>query len=191
MNKMLFPIQLIACAICLGFITAGCEAGDHSSRGKFGGDLAQTDNVATRNHAFAGVEIAYRSAGCSFEFSPIDFCDETHVEFIEAAIRDKTSNFNRHFILLAIPEWPEYHQQSIVAIDTRDGVVYPVPIDAYSGRLGSDGNPTGEGKLSYGLSSNEVCVEGAVLAYRALDEGRFCFRLERDRFVGHRTPYMD
>lgn len=59
---MLRPIQVIACAIGLGFTTSGCEARDLSSRERFSGESAQVANAAKRNHGLSNVEIAYRSA---------------------------------------------------------------------------------------------------------------------------------
>jgi hypothetical protein len=137
------------------------------------------------------VQIAYRSQGCSFQFSPVDFCDEKHMGLINAAISEQAPNFNQHYILLLISEWPKYHQRSVAAIDTTTGVVYPAPIDAYSGPLNKKGSAEQDGKVTFGMDSNKVCIDGSILVYKATEQGNFCFDFQADRFVGHHTTYMD
>lgn len=138
------------------------------------------------------IKIKYKTNdGCSFSYSPVNFCDTEHTQEIANAIKEKTPNFNKHYILITIPERPEYHQKSIVAIDSLSGVVYPVPVDAFSGTP-SDRAPEGkEGKLIFSTDSKKLCIEGDILAYRVISSGNFCFLLEEEKFVGHHTPYME
>ncbi|MBB4515703.1 hypothetical protein [Paraburkholderia fungorum] len=147
--------------------------------------------AATPNHQFSKVEIAYRSQDCSFQFSPVNFCDDKHVAAINSALSEQAPNFNGHYILLTISEYPRYHQRSVVAIDTNTGVVYPLPIDAYSGPTDKSGNTSKDGKVTLDLKSNKVCIDGTILVYRALEHGKFCFTFEGHKFVGHHTTYMD
>lgn len=137
------------------------------------------------------VEMGYRSEGCSFQYSPVDFCDKRHLALIDEAIAKRKPDFNRRYILLTIPEWPQYHQSSIVAIDPATSTAYPVPIDAYSGPAAESGDPTTAGKLTYKVDSEEVCIEGAILAYKAIKDGKFCFVLRGGRFIGYKTVYME
>jgi hypothetical protein len=137
------------------------------------------------------LEMGYRSEGCSFQYSPVDFCDERHLALIDEAIAKRKPDFNRRYILLTIPEWPQYHQSSIVAIDPATRTAYPLPIDAYSGPTGESGDPTTVGKLTYGVDGEEVCIEGAILAYKTIKDGKFCFTLQAERFTGYKTAYME
>lgn len=146
---------------------------------------------AARNHPYSSVHIAYASDECSFQFSPVDFCDERHLAEIKNAINVSKPNFNGKFILLSLPERSQYLQRSLVAIDTTSGVVYPVPIDAYSGVTNEDGFPRRLGRLKFDLHSSKVCIYGAIVAYHMIEDGKFCFVFDGDRFVGHHTPYMD
>lgn len=136
------------------------------------------------------LDFGYASQACSFLHSPVDFCDARHVRLIREAIATRKPDFAQHYAVLSIAEWPVYHQRSVVAIDLRNGVVHPLPIDAYSGPVGTGDSATRPGKLRYGLDSNRLCIDGAILAYRELRDGSFCFTLEDGRFTGHRTPYM-
>lgn len=89
-----------------------------------------------------------------------------------------------------LDERKEYFQRSIVLIDSRDGTVYPLPIDAFSGPLvGKDGART-YGTVETSVESDTFCVSGALLVYRAFEEGRFCFGFDGVRFTGHTTQYM-
>ncbi|WP_080429219.1 hypothetical protein [Burkholderia ubonensis] len=146
-----------------------------------------------KNHPYAEVKISYVTSDltkCSFQYSPIDFCDDSHVAAYGDALKKQSANFNEYYILLAYPEFKKYHQRSIVAIDTRTGVVYPLPIDAFSGFMRGRPVAKDEGKISYSIKSNKVCISGAILVYRSFEEGDFCFEFDKDKFVGHRTQYM-
>ncbi|RQH10136.1 hypothetical protein D1Y85_01770 [Paraburkholderia dinghuensis] len=139
------------------------------------------------------MNIAYAKSDlteCSFQYSPVDFCDEKHLSAINQAISGKSANFNGHFILLVYPEWEQYHQQSVMAIDTKTGVVYPLPIDAFSGFMHGHSTAKDHGVIRYSLSSSKVCISGAILVYRAFEEGNFCFEFSGDKFIGHHTEYM-
>lgn len=70
---------------------------------------------------------------CSFSTSPINFCDDRHSVILNKAFKEQQPNFFKSYILISIPERQEYHQRSIVAINSLNGEVYPVPIDVYSG----------------------------------------------------------
>lgn len=144
------------------------------------------------NHPYVGVKIAYLKStltDCSYQFSPVDFCDKKHLKAINSAIANLKPNFNQHYILITHPEWEKDHQKSVLAIDSTTGVVYPLPIDAYSGIL-HNGSARGDGRIDFSLNSNKVCIAGAILVYRAFEQGNFCFNFEGDRFVGHHTEYM-
>ncbi|SEL27523.1 hypothetical protein SAMN05216214_11031 [Atopomonas hussainii] len=140
----------------------------------------------------AKVRIEYSNQdGCSFSYSPVNFCDEKHINAVSTAIAESMPNFNNNYILLTISERPEYHQKSVVAIDPSTGFFYPIPIDAYSGTP-SDTDPEGkDGKISFGLDSNEVCIDGDILVYRAITTGNFCFYFQDGKFIGHPTAYMN
>jgi hypothetical protein len=77
-----------------------------------------------------------------------------------------------------------------MAIDANTGIVYPLPIDAYSGLMGNSPSAKTDGKLTFNLNSDQICIQGAILAYRAFQEGNFCFQFKDDRFIGHHTEYM-
>lgn len=146
--------------------------------------------AATHNAPYAGVVMSYPHSGCSYEYSPVDFCDAQHRAQIDQAILTQVPNFNRHYILAQLDERKEYFQRSIVLIDSRDGTVYPLPIDAFSGPLvGKDGART-YGTVETSAASDTFCVSGALLVYRAFEEGRFCFGFDGVRFTGHTTQYM-
>ncbi|RQP34129.1 hypothetical protein [Burkholderia ubonensis] len=148
---------------------------------------------AIKNHAYAEVKIAYATSDltkCSFQYSPVDFCDDKHVAAYNDTLKTQASNFNEHYILLVYPEFKNYHQRSVVAIDTQTGVVYPLPIDAFSGFMRGRRTAKDEGKISYSINSDKVCISGAILVYRSFEEGNFCFEFVGDKFVGHHTEYM-
>ncbi|WP_240324416.1 hypothetical protein [Trinickia diaoshuihuensis] len=148
--------------------------------------------IEPNNHPYANVRIAYPSDECSFQFSSVDFCDEKHLTEIKRAIAERRPDFGGKYILLSIPEGsPSFFQRSLVAIDTTTGIVYPVPIDAYSGATDGNGYAKSVGKLKYNIHSNQVCITGAIFMHRMVEDGNFCFALKEDRFVGHHTPYMD
>jgi hypothetical protein len=157
-----------------------------------GGYAQASKNAAhTVNHPYAKVEIGYLSDGCSFQFSPLDFCDERHLASIKKAIRDLKPNFNQHYILLSIPEWEKkFHQQSLVAIDVLSGIVYPLPIDGYSGSINKKGEANEYGKLISSLNSSKICIEGVIYGYKTQESGKFYFTFLRNKFVGHQTTYM-
>ncbi|MBR7958836.1 hypothetical protein KDW41_00025 [Burkholderia vietnamiensis] len=145
------------------------------------------------NHPYTEVKIAYTTSDltkCSFQYSPVDFCDDKHIATYNNALKTQAPNFNEHYILLPYPEFTNYHQRSVVAIDTRTGIVYPLPIDAFSGFMRGRRIAKDEGKISYSIGSNKVCITGAILVYRSFEEGNFCFELVGDKFVGHHTEYM-
>ncbi|WP_244104056.1 hypothetical protein [Burkholderia gladioli] len=137
---------------------------------------------------FSKVEIAYPSDECSFKYSPVDFCDNRHIKEYNLALQNKPANFNSNYILLPIKEWDD--ERSLVAIDKRNGIVYPVPIDSYFDTPKGAGTSARHAKLNFSKESNEVCIYGSILVYRANENGKFCFRLEGNKFVGHHTTYM-
>lgn len=108
-----------------------------------------------------------------------------------AALDGRAPNFDGVRLLISIPEWPEYHQSSIVVLDPASRSAYPLPIDAYSGKINDQGVPVDEGVLEFSRDSNRLCINGAILAYRVIEQGRFCFRFVSGKFSGHRTPYMN
>lgn len=146
----------------------------------------------TKNPPLPKVKIKYSNQeGCSFLYSPVDFCDAHHTNAVMEAIRELQPNFNNRYILITIMERTEYNQKSIVAIDPSTGKFYPVPIDFFSGTP-SKYDPKGEnGKLTYKLDSNRLCLKGDIVVYRSVKTGEFCFFLEDEKFTGHHTTYMN
>ncbi|WP_313142101.1 hypothetical protein [Stenotrophomonas sp.] len=142
------------------------------------------------NAPYAGVVMSYPHSGCSYTSSPVDFCDAAHRAQIEAAIRTQAPNFKTHYILAQLEERREYFQRSIVLIDSRDGTVYPLPIDAFSGPMVGKEGAREYGKVETSLQGDTFCVRSALLVYRAFEEGRFCFGFDGLRFTGHKTQYM-
>ncbi|WP_257813232.1 hypothetical protein [Burkholderia glumae] len=138
--------------------------------------------------AFSKVEIDYPRDECSFKYSPVDFCDNKHIKEYNSALQTKSANFNSNYILLPIKERDD--ERSLVAIDKRSGVVYPVPIDSYFDTPKGNGVPERRAKLKFSKQSNEVCIYGTILVYRANGTGKFCFQLEGNKFVGYHTTYM-
>lgn len=151
-------------------------------------DIASSERL---NHSYLKIKISQTDSECSFQGSPVDYCDDRHIAAINEAILNQPPNLNKHYVLLPIPERKNYYQNSLVAIDSNTGIVYPLPIDFYSGYAGKKGGADGFGKLTYGLDSNKVCIEGSIFVYRAEEDGTFCFNLQGDRFTGHHTTYMD
>jgi hypothetical protein len=154
---------------------------------------AQKIPVNSSNHRYAGVRIAYLRSSlsdCSFQYSPVDFCDEKHVNEIKSALSNMRPNFNQNFIVITPTEWKADHMQSVLAIDVRTGIAYPLPIDGYSGFLREKSKSKKNGKIQFSLSDNRLCITGGILVYRAFEEGTFCFKFENDKFVGHHTEYM-
>ncbi|MET3550844.1 hypothetical protein [Burkholderia sp. 567] len=159
----------------------------------FGVVAKQAKSDEIKNHPYAEVKISYATSDltkCSFQYSPVDFCDDKHVSAYSEVLKKEVPNFYGHYILLAYPEFKEYHQRSVVAIDAKTGVVYPLPIDAFSGFMHGRRVAKDEGKITYSADSNKVCISGAILVYRAFEEGNFCFEFVGDKFVGHHTEYM-
>jgi hypothetical protein len=112
------------------------------------------------------------------------------VSEIKSALKNGKPNFNQYFIVITPTEWEKDHLKSVLAIDTRNGIAYPVPIDGYSGFLHGKSRSKENGKISFSLNGSELCITGGILVYRAFEEGKFCFKFENDKFVGHHTEYM-
>ncbi|WP_312739014.1 hypothetical protein [Stenotrophomonas sp.] len=151
---------------------------------------AAAAGTASGNAPYAGVVMSYPHSGCSYQYSPVDFCDAAHRAQINEAIRTQAPNFNTHYILAQLDERKEYFQRSIVLIDSRDGTVYPLPIDAFSGPLVDKEGAREYGKVETSREADTFCVSSALLVYRAFEEGRFCFGFDGVRFTGHTTQYM-
>lgn len=145
-----------------------------------------------KNHEFTEIQLGYPAGeSCSFQYAPIYFCDERHLAEIKYAIEKKRPNFNHHYILIAIAERKQYFEHSVVAIDSRTGVAYPLPFDSYSGDVDAKGNVHDYGHISYALNGGRVCINGAIVAHRQIDSGKLCWDFDGNKFVGHHTPYMD
>lgn len=187
------------CLLLLGvlFGVAACNAGPDSS-GRSESRLsnvqaASTDPAPTfpvANAPYLGVKMLSPHSGCSFLSSPINFCDARHRSLIDRVIAEQRPSFNGHYIVAQLEEWPEFFQRSVVVVNSRTGIVYPLPIDALSGPLSSAGRSVGYGIVETSVEAEEFCLVGAVLAYRSINEGRFCFGFDGVRFAGHKTPYM-
>lgn len=146
---------------------------------------ARADDVS-----FNKVEINYPHDECSFKASPIDFCDQKHLDAYDVALRTQSVNFNKHYIILPIKEWRDSDERSIVAIDKNTGVVYPVPIDSFTKSVGKTKKASAHPALSFSKDSNELCITGSIFVYRSSQNGRFCFQFSGDKFVGYHTTYM-
>ena len=140
--------------------------------------------------SFGGVRINYPHDECSFNYSPIDFCDQKHVDAYNLALQAEPVNFNRHYVLLPIKEWSDGDENSIVAIDKDTGVVYPVPIDTFFASSASKKGKKDRAKLIYSKDGNSLCIIGSISVYRSSQTGKFCFQFEGDRFTGYHTTYM-
>ncbi|MCI1101681.1 hypothetical protein MOQ29_01370 [Stenotrophomonas maltophilia] len=121
---------------------------------------------------------------------PIDFCDAQHVARIEEALRNEKPNFNQHYLLVQADDRPGFFQRSVVLVDTRTGRATPLPIDAFTGPAEKGGDAIRYGTLETGVDRQQFCLDGALLVYRAFEEGRFCFGFDGERFTGHETQYM-
>lgn len=142
------------------------------------------------NARYAGVRMLSPHSGCSYLSSPVNFCDDRHRSLIEEVIAERKANFNGHYIVAELEEWPQFFQRSVVVVNTRTGIVYPLPIDALSGPLSSAGRSSGFGRVETSAKASQFCLVGAVLAYRSISEGRYCFGFDGTRFTGHKTSYM-
>jgi hypothetical protein len=166
-NKICAFVIAVTLAVCSVFMTSSARAESAPS---------------------AHVVIGYPHDECSFRFSPVDFCDQKHLEKYRAALDARSVNFDNHYVLLSMQEWGG-GEKSLVAIDKITGAVYPVPIDSFFSF--ADGKEKGKkARLEFSKWNNEVCIYGSILVYRATETGRFCFRLEGERFVGYHTTYM-
>ncbi|HDS1579034.1 TPA: hypothetical protein QEL15_001078 [Stenotrophomonas maltophilia] len=139
---------------------------------------------------YSGMNLPYDHSGCSYRYSPVDFCDAQHRARIEEALRTRTPDFNQHYLLVQVDDRPEYFQRTLVLVDTRTGRATPLPIDAFTGPAGKGGEATGYGTLETGVDQQQFCLEGALLVYRVFEQGRFCFGFDGERFSGHQTQYM-
>lgn len=71
-------------------------------------DVFAKSSNSQRNHAYTGVKIAYATSEltkCSFQYSPINFCDDEHVAAYNNTLNSAPANFNGHYIILARPEY--------------------------------------------------------------------------------------
>lgn len=140
--------------------------------------------------SYSGMNLPYDHDGCSYRYSPVDFCDARHRAAIEEALQHQKPNFNQHYLLVQVDDRPEYFQRTLVLVDTRTGRATPLPIDAFTGPAGKGGDATGYGTLETGVDQQQFCLDGALLVYRVFEEGRFCFGFDGERFTGHETQYM-
>lgn len=125
---------------------------------------------------------------CAFAASPVNRCASKFVSAYEQAVERGQANFNRTMIITVINSRPRYKQQTVVAIDPRAMKVYPLPFDYFT-RSFSKTDPDEYGRLVYSLESNNICVDGEILAYRSTQSGPLCWRFEGNQFVGSETPY--
>ena len=140
--------------------------------------------------SYSGMNLPYDHDGCSYRYSPVDFCDARHRAAIEDALQHQKPNFNQHYLLVQVDDRPEYFQRTLVLVDTRTGRATPLPFDAFTGPAGKGGDATGYGTLETGVDQQQFCLDGALLVYRVFEEGRFCFGFDGERFTGHETQYM-
>jgi len=143
------------------------------------------------NHPFTKIAISDPGQSCSYEFSPINFCDDKHMDAIKKAIGESKSNFNGHYILLKIIESSKDYEQSLVVIDTKTGIAYPAPMDFFSGEPKEDGAVNQFGSVGYNIDSDQICINGSIVAYRAEQDGKFCFHFTDGKFTGLNTAYTE
>jgi hypothetical protein len=139
--------------------------------------------------SYSGMNLPYDHDGCSYRYSPVDFCDARHRAAIEDALQHQKPNFNQHYLLVQVDDRPEYFQRTLVLVDTRTGGrrhCRSMPSPARRGRA----DATGYGTLETGVDQQQFCLDGALLVYRVFEEGRFCFGFDGERFTGHETQYM-
>ncbi|MCG5074702.1 hypothetical protein [Paraburkholderia tagetis] len=118
------------------------------------------------NHPFDRLEIAYPHNGCSYLYSPVDFCDERHISEIKIAIEKDEINYNGHYILLRIKEWrpSEHYGDSVVVIDAETGVVYPLPFDYFSGRVNINSSAIEKNpRLTFSVKTIKYALMGLFL----------------------------
>jgi len=109
---------------------------------------------------------------------------------INDAIEKKMVNFDKRYILLFIPERAGFFERSLVVIDADTGVVYPVPIDFYSGPP-EKGKINHFGDLNFNADYDEICINGSIYAYRVQQDGKFCFKFDDGKFTGLNSAYTD
>ena len=110
------------------------------------------DDVGSRGGvSYSGVNLPYDHDGCSYRYSPVDFCDARHRAAIEDALQQQKPNFNQHYLLVQVDDRPEYFQRTLVLVDTRTGRATPLPFDAFTGPAGKGGDATGYGTLETGV----------------------------------------
>ncbi|WMJ68253.1 hypothetical protein [Stenotrophomonas sp. 24(2023)] len=145
---------------------------------------------AAGNVFFSGVQMPYRHDGCRYRGSPVDFCDAPHRARIEEAIAEEQPNFKQHYLLVSVPLDDAHTRFSLMLIDRLDGKVYPVPIDAMTGEIDRDGHAPELGVIETSDEDDTFCLLGALHTGATVENGRFCFGFDGQRFTGHRTRYM-
>jgi hypothetical protein len=134
------------------------------------------------------VEFGTRThSDCSFPGSPVDYCYSAFIESYQAALRTPP-NFNQNMIVLAIDTRSRYAQQALVAINPSSRTVYPLPFDHFANSF-SDSVPKRHGQVIHSRESDEICIDGEIMAYRSVQSGRLCWRLIGKQFSGEITPY--
>ncbi|WP_147675815.1 hypothetical protein [Xanthomonas massiliensis] len=171
-----------------------CSAKSHEETGirstSESSEALKSDTKSEPEKISPEVIISYAHDGCSFQYSPIDFCDEHHMNIYREAISRHKINFSNRYILLSIMEREVYHQRSLVILDPSTGAVYPFPFDSYSGPMKKDGRIASDGNLKFDLQANEVCIDGSLKVQREIKNGSFCFTFDSGEFGGHKTQYM-
>jgi len=125
---------------------------------------------------------------CKFVGSPIDFCSPKFTAAYREALDNRDADFNHDMILLALDSRLEYMQQTLVAISPLHRTIYPFPFDFFSSSFSAT-KKKAKGTLVYSLRSNSVCIKGAILAYRSVQDGQLCWRFIDQQFSGEITPY--
>ena len=125
------------------------------------------------NHPFQ------RVVQCETDYSEINFCDKAHLAAINKAVLTRRADFNEHYIFLTVPvAGNRAVKGSAVVIDTKTGMVYPLPFDFYGGYVDRKGFPVSSPALQvkYDLQSPKICIHGSTYAYRDVYENQVsCF----------------
>ena len=126
---------------------------------------------------------------CNFDFSPVDLCDEKHVRAYAAAIKSNTVNFSDHHTIVLVEERPAYNQVSIVIVDLKEQLIYPLPVDYFSPAQGPSTLNVPNSSIRFKPGRSTLCLTGDLVAYRSIRLGEACFTFRSERFTGIDTPY--
>lgn len=122
-------------------------------------------------------------ATCQFDMTnDTDYCSRSNKAQYRRALANQKPNFNRHYILL------EVEPRAYAAIDTRNGVVYPLFHTIEDHENGK------KAKIQFSVNEPQMCVWGVAMAYQSViatddygegaNKGKnpVCFGIFRDEY---------